>query len=101
MDESDLRRLFEDHRTGGPAASPDEVRAWVRELLHLLFPEMTRVRPVDFDEFRSRWGSTRDRLLGILRPLGDTLPGDPVTLVDDLEAEIPGLRATLREDADA
>lgn len=101
MDEQELRQLFEEHRTRAPGTSPDEVRAWVWELLQLLFPEMTRVRPVDFDDFRSRWDATRDRLLAILTPLGPTLPGEPSALVDDLGQAMPGIRATLRQDADA
>ncbi len=101
MDESELRRLFEEHQSAGPGASPDEVRSWVRELLHLLFPEMTRIRPVDVDDLRARWDVIRRRLLDILDALGDTLPAAPAELVGEFEERVPGLRAVLLEDADA
>lgn len=101
MEEAALRRLFEAHQGLEPGASPDEVRAWVTELLHLLFPEMARTRPGDFAEFRGRWEATRDRLLRILQPLREGLPADPSDLVDELDDRLPGLTAMLREDADA
>lgn len=101
MDDDQLRRLFEEHRAAPPGAPPGEVRAWSSELLHLLFPEMARHRPTRFDEFADRWAKSRDRLLGILRPLGDTLPAPAETLVDELDARLSGLRTTLLDDADA
>jgi serine O-acetyltransferase len=101
MDDAELRRLYEEHRAAGPGASPDAVRAWVRELLHLLFPEMTRVRPADLDEFRARWDASRGRLLDILAGLGDTLPAAPEELIAELEDGVPRLRSILLEDADA
>ena len=101
MDESELRRLFEEHRTAPPGAPPGEVRAWSSELLQLLFPEMARHRPARYEEFAERWAANRERLLGILRPLGDTLPAPPEGLVDELDERLPGLRATLLDDAGA
>lgn len=101
MREEELRRLFEEHRTARPGASPDKVRAWVRDLLHLLFPEMARGRPASFEEFRARWQATRNELLEILQPLEESLPAEPETLVSELEAGLPELRAMLLEDADA
>ncbi len=101
MDEAELRRLFENHRTAPPGASPDEVRAWVGDLLHLLFPEMARGRPATFEEFKDRWGANRNRLIHILRPLEQTLPAPPETIAEELDARLPELKALLLEDADA
>ncbi len=101
MDEAELRRLFENHRTAPPGASPDEVRAWVGDLLHLLFPEMARGRPTSFDEFKDRWGASRNRLTHLLRPLEGSLPDAPEALAEELEARLPQMKALLLEDADA
>lgn len=101
MDDAELERLFEEHRAAPPGPSPGEVRAWADGLLQLLFPEMARRRPADLDALRERWEESRDRLLGILRPLKATLPALPEALVEELDDGLPGLRATLLEDADA
>lgn len=101
MKEAELRRLFAAHQAAGPGASPDEVRAWVGDLLHLLFPEMARTRPADLDELRTRWQAHRARLLAILHRLAAVLPADPASLVDELDERLPALTAVLRQDADA
>ena len=101
MDEAELKRLFEEHRSTPVGAPPGEVREWVGGLLHLLFPEMARWRAPGFEDFQARWDQSRQRLLRILRPLDDSLPGPPETLVEELESRLPALRATLLEDADA
>ena len=101
MEHSELKRLFEAHSGAPPGAAPSDVRAWMAGMMGLLFPEMARRRPADFDAFRTRWDESRGRLLEILRPLADRLPAEPTALVDELDDRLPALRATLLDDADA
>ena len=101
MDETELRQLFEAHRATPAGGAPDPVRAWVGDLLQLLFPEMASWRPADVDDLRARWQKSRRRLREILDPLDGSLPAPPETLADALDAAIPRLRSTLLEDADA
>lgn len=101
MEDAALRSLFDAHRTVPPGTPPGPVREWVRELLHLLFPEMAEGRPDDFDAFRGRWAANRDRLIALLEPLGEALPAAPETLADELDDAMPVLRGALLEDADA
>lgn len=101
MDEAELLRLYEEHRTARPGASPDEVQAWMGELLHLLFPEMARERPASFGAFQDRWQANMGRLMEILRPLEDRLPAEPAALAAELDEHLPGIRGMLLDDADA
>lgn len=101
MDEAELRRLFEEHRAAPPSPSPDEVRGWVNELLHLLFPELAGPRFRELEAFRARWARNRERLRALLAELDGSLPAPVDSLVEGFQAALPELRATLREDADA
>lgn len=100
-DEARLRDLFEAHTTAAPSPSPAAVHEWVDDLLDLLFPQLSAGRTGDFQEFRSRWAASHDRLLHLLEALGDRVPAPPERLVEDFVAEVPALRAILLEDADA
>ena len=100
MDDEQLRALYEEHRAAERSPSPEDVQGWVRELLHLLFPEMARRRPEDLGAFRARWEAARQRLVEILEPVR-SLPGEPDALALELDARLPELRATLLDDADA
>ncbi len=101
MEDAPLRSLFDAHRSMPAGTPPGPVREWVRELLHLLFPEMAERRPADLDGFRGRWEANRDRLIALLEPLGDGLPAPPAALADELDRAIPSLRDALLDDADA
>jgi serine O-acetyltransferase len=101
MEDLALRNLFDAHHETPPGTPPGPVREWVRELLHLLFPEMADQRPADFDAFRSRWAANRERLIALFEPLRDRLPAVPEALADELDRAIPALRDALLEDADA
>ncbi len=101
MDENVLRRIHQAHREARPAPSVIGLRAWVDELLELLFPEMAHEGCADFDGFRGRWYANRSRLVRLLESLGDDLDADPAALADDLDAAAEELRTTLLEDADA
>lgn len=101
MNEQELRRLFDAHQASPAGGAPRPVRAWVHDLLDLLFPEMTSWRPDGVEDLRHRWTENRDRLRSILEALEPSLPAPVDTLVDELDAALPGLRAMLLEDADA
>ncbi|MFW6331046.1 MAG: serine O-acetyltransferase, partial [Gemmatimonadota bacterium] len=101
MDDHALRGLYEAHRDAPPAPSVTGLRAWVDELLELLFPELAHARTRSMAAFQHRWELNRDRLVELLGDLNDTLPGSPDALADALDRQVPALRAALLEDADA
>lgn len=101
MAEAVLHELFDAHRSAQPGGAPGPVRAWVADLLHLLFPEMSAWRPADVADLQERWQTSRRRLREILEPLADRLPEPPDAVVDALDRRLPSLRAMLLEDADA
>jgi serine O-acetyltransferase len=101
VNESDLRSLFEAHRSAPPTPPPGAVRDWADGLLRCLFPQRTGCCHESMDEFRSRYRECRDTLQELLEGLGSTLPGPPAELTDAFFDAMPRLHGTLLEDADA
>jgi serine O-acetyltransferase len=101
VDESELSRLFAEHRAAPPAPAPADVGLWLDEFLELLFPQRTRHRASDLEAFRHRWAAARTQLIGLLRPLADALTAEPEQVADEFLEQVPALRATLLDDADA
>jgi serine O-acetyltransferase len=101
MDDSDLRALYEAHSAADPAPAPAAVRAWVDDLLGLLFHQLARSRPASFDDFRGRWRASLALLVDLLEPLRDALPAAPSEVADGFAAALPALRETLLRDAEA
>jgi serine O-acetyltransferase len=101
MDQDALRRIHQAHRDARSAPSVIGLRAWVDEILELLFPELAHEVSADFDGFRGRWYANRSRLVALLGSLGDALTTDPEALAAEFDGAAEGLRATLLEDADA
>jgi serine O-acetyltransferase len=97
----ELRPLYDAHAEARPAPSPAAVRAWLDDLLELLFHQLARSRPASFQEFVERWETSRARLVQLLEPLGPTLPAEPEPIADGFHAALPALRETLLDDAAA
>jgi serine O-acetyltransferase len=99
--ESDLRRLFEEHRDAPTAPAPGQVGAWLTGVLQLLFPQLAPIRPRTFEELQGRWDAERERLIRLLGEMSDALPAPPEQVADGFLERVGPLRAMLLEDADA
>lgn len=101
MDDDTLRQLFDEHRSAPPTPPPQRVREWADGLLGLLFAQRSPDRPRTLDDLRERWSRTRQQLADILQAMPDEIPAPAHALVDRFTEDLPELRATLLEDADA
>jgi serine O-acetyltransferase len=101
VDDDALRQLFREHRSAPPTPPPQQVREWADELLGMLFPQRSPERPDTLADLRERWHRSRRRLTALLEAMGDALHAPVASLVDRFADDLPGLRATLLQDADA
>ncbi len=101
MEESQLRRLYDEHITAPEAPSPIAVRDWVDVLLELMFHQLVRSRPASLQDFRRRWEANHAALLDLLGSVRPQLPKEPGAVGEEFARHLPDLREALLEDADA
>lgn len=101
MDEAFLHLLYQEHQRVRRLPSPRLIEDWLDGLLHFLFPEMSTLRFTNEHTFRLHYQTNDLKLFTILDALDEHLSRPAELIRSAFQQQLPEIRATLVEDADA
>lgn len=101
MDENFLQGRFADHQRADRLPSPRLAEEWLEGLLQFLFPEYSPVKFAGERAFRLHYQTNDLRLFTLLDSLADQLELSVDETRAAFETDLPGIYASLSEDAEA